>query len=155
MKSLILAALRMFGLAPASHLAALQTKLADVKSHTARLRERVEEVQRARRDAEQAAAAARQGLEERLARMRTESKESEVRADQASQKAQERVDHWKTRAAELVEQLRTLRNNVEAAERTSRQVRDQLMLTEVKLDLLEAAVNTLDARQRRGSSPRS
>jgi chromosome segregation ATPase len=68
------------------------------------------------------------------------------------------LQQWKTRDEKHVAQLGEVRERMERAERAVALSREHLMATETKLDIIEAAVNVLDARTRRAleaSAPES
>ena len=71
-------------------------------------------------------------------------------ADNARLKA--RAEDLKARMAALTDELRDARTSAEGAHSTASSVREELMLFETKLDLIEAAIQVLDARTRESVS---
>ncbi|MDA1183138.1 MAG: hypothetical protein O2930_00665 [Acidobacteria bacterium] len=59
------------------------------------------------------------------------------------------AEEWKARAVGLKEQLRSLRERLDHANQATALAREHLMATEVKLDLVEAAIQVLDTRTRK------
>jgi chromosome segregation ATPase len=58
-----------------------------------------------------------------------------------------------TRAAALTEQVQDMRRRLDEARRLAATANEHLMATEVKLDLIEAAIQVLDARTREAAVP--
>jgi len=77
------------------------------------------------------------------------------RATGRLEQVQAHVVEWKARAEALATQVRDLKERLDEARRVTTVARQHLMATEVKLDLIEAAVQVLDARTREGALPRS
>ena len=69
--------------------------------------------------------------------------------------AKAHIEEWKARAETLATQVRELKERLDETRRVTTVARQHLMATEVKLDLIEAAVQVLDARTREGALPRS
>jgi chromosome segregation ATPase len=116
--------------------------------------------------------------EQRMARLRTSAEGWKQRYEDASKAAAEwkhtavdartsaertagkleharaHVDEWKSRAEALATQVRDLKERLDETRRVTTVARQHLMATEVKLDLIEAAVQVLDARTREGALPR-
>lgn len=63
-------------------------------------------------------------------------------------RAETSAEEWKARGLALKEQLRSLRERLDSANHATTLAREHLMATEVKLDLIEAAVQVLDTRTR-------
>jgi len=117
--------------------------------------------------------------EQRMTRLRTSAEEWKQRYEEASKVAadwkhaavdarasveratgklehvQAHVVEWKARAEALTTQVRELKERLEETRRVTTVARQHLMATEVKLDLIEAAVQVLDARTREAALPRS
>jgi chromosome segregation ATPase len=132
------------------------------------------QVRHATAQAQQAA----QKSEERLAKLRADAEGWKQRYDEASraaaewkkaaagaeaesarlnrelQRAQGHAEEWKSRADALTTQVRDLKERLDETRRVTTVARQHLMATEVKLDLIEAAVQVLDARTREGALPR-
>ena len=58
------------------------------------------------------------------------------------------AETWKQRAAQYRRSLRETKRQLESVEQTTHLAQEHLMSTEVKLDLVEAAIQTLDDRMR-------
>jgi chromosome segregation ATPase len=58
------------------------------------------------------------------------------------------AEEWKARALALKSQLHLLRERLSHASQATTLAREHLMATEVKLDLIEAAIHVLDTRTR-------
>lgn len=66
----------------------------------------------------------------------------------AREQAQNEITRWKDRAERVTAQADELRARLADAERATLAAREHLMATEMKLDLLEAAIQVLDSRSR-------
>lgn len=173
MKGTIKGLLAAFGLAPASQADQLTKETRDLTARVAQLEERLAQ---ARADADnwkrrhtdgadalggwkQAAAKAEAEAErvraggDRLA-ADVERAAADVRREQA------RTEEWKGRAEKLAAdaqdlraRLQSSRAKLEEAERAAATAHEHLMAMEVKLDLLEAAAQVLDARTRDQAVP--
>jgi chromosome segregation ATPase len=153
MKALIKKLLAIIGLATAAqvehanaraHQAAGKNR--QLEARMAKLREDTEAWRRRQQDAAAAAA------EWKKAAARAEA--DGARAADETAKVRAQLAEWRTRADALAIQLREYRERLEESRRVSTRAREHLMATEVKLDLVEAALRVLDARTR-GSAPRS
>ena len=78
----------------------------------------------------------------------TEWKEAAARAESRAEEAVAQAAEWKRRADAVSAQRRELKDRLTEVRRTATLAREQLMATEVKLDLIEAAIQVLDARTR-------
>ena len=92
----------------------------------------------------------------------TEWKSAAARAEADAQYARTGVEHakarineWKQRADALTEEKLALRARLEEAQRAALTAREYLMATEMKLDLIEAAIQVLDSRTRESVVNRS
>jgi chromosome segregation ATPase len=99
--------------------------------------------------------------QEEAARSAAELRKTAARADTAAERAARdleranaRTEEWKGRAETLTAEMRELRQRLEETRRVTTVARQHLMATEVKLDLIEAAIQVLDARTRERSLPR-
>ena len=70
------------------------------------------------------------------------------RAAVEAQRAETRADELKLRSEALVVQVQALRERLGKATHAATTAREHLMATEVKLDLIEAAIQVLDTRTR-------
>ena len=77
---------------------------------------------------------------------RAESNLERAKANVA--RAEAHAEEWKAKAGALAAQVQELRTRLEEANRATTSSREHLMAMEVKLDLIEAAINVLDARTR-------
>lgn len=118
---------------------ALQDRLATMRADLEHWKQRYEEKSTAVADLRHAVAQAEAKAE---------------RAAAATARAEAQTDEWKTRATALAAELQQIRLQIKEATRTSTSARDQLMAMELKLDLLEAAVNVLDTRTREAAVSR-
>ena len=154
MKAIVLRLLGLVGLAPASHVALAQQKARRAGEKAARLEAHLRTL-RADRDTwkqrhREAAAAA---SEWKKSTRRAEAETS--RATTAAVRASAQVEEWRARTETLTGDLRDLRERLEESRRTGTLAREHLMATEVKLDLIEAAIHVLDGRTREAAVPRS
>ena len=154
MKDTIRKALAGFGLAPAGQLhrlaeqsrqasdkvKSLEDRLAKLRADADTWKQRHEDVTAKLREWKDAAARA----EAEAARMREGAEHSKARAAE-----------WKNRADALTEEKLALRARLEEAQRGAISAREYLMATEAKLDLIEAAIQVLDARTRESAVKRS
>lgn len=142
------------GLAPAAHLerAANEARQgsARVKQLEAQLAGLREDSQGWKRKNEEAIAAS---AEWKKVASRAEAKAERAAAD--ATRAGTKTDEWRTRAHALATQLKEMAARLKEANRAAGTAREHLMATEVKLDLLEAAIQVLDARTREASVIRS
>jgi len=123
-------------------------------------------------DQAQRAAARVSGLEEQLAKLRADveawkshheasartaaewkqaaatANAKTERSTAHSKRAEASAEEWKARALALKEQLHSLRQRLTHANQATSLAREHLMATEVKLDLIEAAIQVLDTRTR-------
>ena len=76
-----------------------------------------------------------------------------VRAD--VEREQARTADWRRRAETLTSELHEMRTRLENAQRATESANEQLMAMEVKLDLIEAAIQVLDSRTREQAVSRS
>lgn len=124
-------------------------------------------------DQAQRAAARVSGLEERLAKLRADvdtwkrhyedsaktaaewkqtasaANAKTARSAAHSKRAEASAEEWKARAIALKAQLHSLRERLSHASHAATLAREHLMATEVKLDLVEAAIQVLDTRTRK------
>ena len=63
-------------------------------------------------------------------------------------RAEAHAEEWKAKAGALAAQVKELRTRLGDADRATRTSREHLMAMEVKLDLIETAINVLDTRTR-------
>jgi chromosome segregation ATPase len=69
-----------------------------------------------------------------------------------TKRAEAAAEEWKARALALKAQLHSLRERLSHASQSTTMAREHLMATEVKLDLIEAAIQVLDTRTRKTAS---
>lgn len=147
MKGLVLRLLALLGLAPVSHVAEARARAQRAAGKTERLEQQLAS---ARGDAEtwkrrhQDADAAVAKWKASAAAAEDEAKKALAAAERARAQAEE----WRTRAEALTAEMRALRERLEESARAATVAREQVMATEVKLDLVEAAIHVLDARTR-------
>jgi hypothetical protein len=143
MRSLIKKALAGAGLASAAEIAHVRQQAAQsarkAEERLARVRAQADEWKQRYEEAANAAAEAKKAASEQKAR-----------ADRRHRDA----DEWKAKAEALVEQQRETKARIEETRRVTNVARQHLMATETKLDLIEAAIQVLDARTRDGALPR-
>jgi chromosome segregation ATPase len=147
MKSAIKALLGAVGLATAGQLGQLTAearnasrRATELEARVAALRDdvetwkrRYEESTRAAAESKQAAAAATKKAE---------------RAAADTERGAARVEEAKARADALAAQVRDLRDRLDRANHAASTAREHLMAIEVKLDVVEAAIQVLDTRTR-------
>jgi chromosome segregation ATPase len=121
-------------------LKALEDRLAKVREASANWKRRYEESVRAAAEFKQAASRADVKAE---------------RASAAAERAAAKADEWKARTDTLMGQVRDLSARLKEANRAATAAREHLMATEVKLDLIEAAIQVLDSRTRETAVTRS
>ena len=147
MKSAVRNLLGHVGLAPAAHVerAASDARQASarVKQIEAQLGKMREDCESWKRKNEEAIAAS---AEWKKAASRAEAKAERATAE--ASKADSRTAEWKSRADALSAQIREMTARLKEANRAASTAREHLMATEVKLDLVEAAIQVLDARTR-------
>ena len=137
-----------FGLAPAAHVERLSRQAEKSAEKAAQLEQRLAT---ARSDAEgwkrRHDESARSAAELKKAAAQAEARAESARAHVERQQA--RFDDLKTRADALTAQVHQLRDRLQEAQRSANGAREHLMATEMKLDLIEAAIQVLDGRTRR------
>jgi DNA repair exonuclease SbcCD ATPase subunit len=144
--------LAVIGLAPTAHVTRLNQEL---RSTSNKVREMEARLAKLRADSE--------GWKRRYddaAKMATERKEAASRADAEAKRARADADRaaaaeWQARAKAQDDQLRELRARADDAQRAAALAREQLMVMETKLDLIEAAVQVLDTRTHTSPGTRS
>jgi chromosome segregation ATPase len=154
MKTIILRLLALIGLAPASHVALAHDRARRAAGRAGRLERHLSTLRDERdgwRQRHRDAAAAAVDWKKRA----RGAEEDARRAKAAAERASAHVDEWKTRAEALTTDLRELRDRLEESRRVGALAREHLMATEVKLDLIEAAIHVLDARTREAAVPRA
>jgi chromosome segregation ATPase len=153
MKTIIKGVLGTIGLAPARQVERLTVEARDADARIGTLEQRQTKL---RADAE-----SWKQRHDTLARSMAELKERASRAEQEaerarnhSERADAKADESRKRAETLQAQLRDLHGRLIDAERVTTTVREHLMATETKLDLVEAALQVLDTRTREGAVSR-
>jgi chromosome segregation ATPase len=85
---------------------------------------------------------------EEASRKLAEAQAAATRAEARAQREEARAQELKARGDTLAAEMKEMRTRLQEASRTSGTVREHLMATETKLDLIEAALQVLDARTR-------
>lgn len=154
MKGIILKLLALFGLAPAGHVTQAHARAQRAAEKVQRLEDQLPKLRADRdvwkqrhREVAAAAAAAK--------RAAVTAEETTRRAQSETDRTRAQVDEWRTRAEALTAQLRELRERLEESRRVGTLAREHLMATETKLDLIEAAIQVLDARTREAAISQS
>jgi len=154
MKTIILKLLALFGLAPATHVAHAAARARQAADKASKLEERLAKIGEDRdrwKQRHQEAAGALAESKQRAGR----AEEAITRAQADVARARAQAEEWRTRAEALTNQLRELRERLEESRRLGTLAREHLMATEVKLDLIEAAIQVLDTRTREAAVERS
>jgi chromosome segregation ATPase len=168
MKGAITRVLSAFGLAPASQADRLTKETRDLAARVVQLEERLAQARAdadnwKRRHAEGADALV--GWKQAAAKAEAETERVRAAGDRLAadversaadvRREQARTEEWKARAEKLTADAQDLRGRLhssraklEEAERAAATAHEHLMAMEVKLDLLEAAAQVLDARTR-------
>ena len=148
MKTAIKRVLAAVHLAPASQVGHLadqarraSANVSELEARLAKLREDVETWKRHHEASAQTAAEWKQAAA--AANAKTERSAAHAKRAEAS------AEEWKARALALKEQLRSLRERLDHANQATALAQEHLMATEVKLDLVEAAIQVLDTRTRK------
>ena len=138
--SLITNVLAPLGLAPAGHARRLKAesdraaeKLRTLEDRTAELKADAESWKRRHEEA---------------SRKLADAQAATARAEAKAQREEARAQELKTRGDTLAAEMKEMRARLQEASRTGGTVREHLMATETKLDLIEAALQVLDARTR-------
>ena len=161
MKTAIKALLAAVGLAPAAHVDHLNTDLRRAEARIVHLEDQLvlvradsENWKRRYEDASDGmagwkqAANRAQGDADR-AKATTEKARAELEALQAdTERAQARAAEWRTRAETLEAELHGMRERLQDTHSVAASAHEQLMAMEVKLDLIETAIQVLDTRTR-------
>ena len=145
MKRFITGALRLIGLAPAGHVESL-------KAENDRVARKVREFETRAVDL-RADAEAWKRRHEDGARRAAENQEAASRATTRAERAEARADDLQARADALTAEMKEMRARLQDAHRLTSTVREHLMATETKLDLIEAALQVLDTRTREAAVP--
>ena len=153
MKAQIRKLLAIFGLATAGQVAQASAqahqaahKVKQLDTRMAKLREDAENWRQRQQQAADAAA------EWKTAAARAEA--NVAKADEETVRLRAQLAEWRARAEALAAELREHRDRLDESKRVSTRAREHLMATEVKLDLVEAAIRMLDERTR-DTAPRS
>ncbi len=85
---------------------------------------------------------------EETARKLADAQAAAARAEARAQREEARAEELKARGDTLLAEMKEMRGRLQDASRTGSSVREHLMATETKLDLIEAALQVLDARTR-------
>lgn len=138
--SLITNVLAPLGLAPAGHAKQLKAeseraaeKLRTLEGRSAQLKADAESWKR---------------RHEETSRKLADAQAEIARAEAKAQREEARAQELKARGDALVAEMKEMRVRLQDASRTGGTVREHLMATETKLDLIEAALQVLDARTR-------
>ena len=126
--------LRRAGLERSGPVRALRHALARCEERTVELKRRLEQT--------------RGESEEWRTKYRVREEQRRARAEKVEREYKAHVARLEARAAAQIEKVKELRDRLEHAERSARIGREHLMSIEVKLDLIEGAVNVLDRRYR-------
>ena len=140
MKRFITGVLRLIGLAPARHVESLK---AENERAVRKLRELETRMVDLKADAD--------GWKRRhddSARRAAEHQDAAARAAARAARAEGRAEELQARGDARMTEMKELRARLQDAHRVAGVVRDHLMATETKLDLIEAALHVLDARTR-------
>ena len=161
MKTALRTFLGAFGLAPASQIERLQadvhrsgTKLAQLERDLELVRADAQSWKRRHEDAADAMTGWKQAVQR--AQAATEQAQAEVtrlktdleRANGDLAREKPKTDAWRQRAETLKAELQDIRARGEHAQRAADLANEQLMAMQVKLDLIEAAIQVLDLRTR-------
>jgi hypothetical protein len=133
--------LALLGLAPAGHVARQDDEIRRSAERVKSLEDRLEKL---RADAQMW----KQRHDETSRELGARLESAAAAATNAAEHAQAEVARWKERADRVTAQADLLRARLAEAEQAAAAAREHLMATEVKLDLLEAAIQVLDARTR-------
>ena len=145
MKRFITGALRLIGLAPAGHVESL-------KAENDRAARKVREFETRAVDWKADAEGWKRRHEDG-ARRAAENQETASRATTRAERAEARADELQARADALAAEMKEMRARLQDAHRLTSSVREHLMATETKLDLIEAALQVLDTRTRAAVLP--
>ncbi len=175
MKRAIRALLAAFGLAPAAQVERVTAearqaagKATQLEDRLARVRAETDTWKRRHEDTAEAVA----GWKEAASRAHTEADRAKVdidrlktdigRAKADAERERGRTDEWKSRTEKMTAEAEDLRARLHHAraqlaetQRTATFAREHLMAMEVKLDLIEAAIQVLDTRTREQAVARS
>ena len=147
MKTAIRRMLATVRLAPASHAAHLADQ---ARRATAKVSELEDRLAKARADVEtwkaHHEASAKSAAEWKHAAATATARTQ--RSAEETERAEASAEEWKARALAFKTQLHELRERLNHANQATSLAREHLMATEVKLDLVEAAIQVLDARTR-------
>lgn len=144
MKAMLRQVLAELGLAPAGEL----RRLADQSRQSSdKVRSLEDRVAKLRADAD----TWKRRHEEMVTKRREELKDVAAEAEHAKV----RTSEWKARAEALAEEKRELRARLEEVQRAAITAREYVMATEMKLDLIEAALQVLDSRTREAAISRA
>jgi chromosome segregation ATPase len=161
MKTVIKALLSGVGLAPASQVEPLHAELRRAEAKIIHLEEQLVQVRadgqswkRRYDDTAEGLAGWKQAAHRAEAEAeRAKGNGDKVRADLERAKAdvereQARAADWRRRAETMTAELHEMRTRLESGQRATESANEQLMAMEVKLDLIEAAIQVLDSRTR-------
>jgi chromosome segregation ATPase len=140
MASPIRRALAALGLASAGQVQQVEAERDRVAAKITALEERVA---KARADAE-----GWKRRHEELSRSVSERQDLVAKADAQTERARGEIEQLKARNEKLAAQVARLRAELTEAKGATATAREHLMATELKLDLVEAAIRVLDARTR-------
>ena len=163
MKTAISSWLAVIGLAPlgqverlsaeaekaADRIKQLENRVATLRAEAESWKRRCEETGHLAGESKHAAAIAAVNTERAMAEVGRARAEAARALTDISRK-QNKINAWKARGRRLQDRVIELRARLEDSQRTTTIAREQLMAMETKLDLVEAAIQVLDARTRDG-----
>ncbi len=147
MTSLMKRGLAAVGIAPARHMDRMTAQL----QHAAERLKQVED----RLVATRADAEGWKRRYEEASRLSAGRAADAAEAEKKAARAEAHASEWKERAQALSSDVRDLKERLRDALRVTATAREHLMATETKLDLIEAALQVLDARTRDRAVTRS
>jgi chromosome segregation ATPase len=145
MRRFITAALAVVGLAPAGHVEHARNESERAARRLHDLEARLVE---SKADAEQW-----KRRHDECTRRVADHQEAASRAATRAERAEARAEELKARSDALAAEMKEMRARLQDAHRATSTVREHLMATETKLDLIEAALQVLDARTRAAAVP--
>ena len=161
MKTAIRGLLSTVGLAPASHIERLngdarraETRIAQLEKQLEQFRDESQTWKRRYDDTTEAVAGWKQAAHRAESEAeRAKSGIDKTRADLERvrtdfERDQARAADWRRRAEALTNELQDMRTRLDNAHRATDSANEQLMAMEVKLDLIESAIQILDTRTR-------
>lgn len=149
-RAVLAGTLRRLGIERAGHARSLREALTQSEQRIVELKKLLEQ---SRQETASWKARFREGETDGAERRRAEQEQHKTRMARLEERSRQQAQKLEIRDAARQEKVHELRQKIIAAERSVRVGREHQMAIEVKLDLIEGAINVLDRRLRAVATP--